>query len=410
MDDLDVEALLREADPAEPAYLGDVAAALRAGRSTGPQRRAGGAGRRWLLVAAAALVAVLVGALVLVAGHDERPVEHEPPATPQPVTEPGVLVDRWVGAPRVATATGAAFVDIGDDMLVQRTGDPNAGTAWASSWTVADGVLTLDLLGTERGCEPGAVGTYRVSGPPGSSTLTLEAIDDTCAERAAALAGTWVHTACRTFGTDCLGAVDAGEYRSVAFDPLGDHQYGELGYTLPAGWAVADDTRWRFAIRPAAEYLADDNVAEFDNDYGISLWADAAAVVDPCSGDPDAGAVSPTEIAAALAARDDLVVERSTGSIAGVPAEVVDVVDVHLIDGADADCADGGQAVIASRLGPPTPWQVRASRGDRLRIAFVDLAGRTMAVVLADDSDPSRFDALVAAAQPIVESFALAVG
>ena len=109
-----------------------------------------------------------------------------------------------------------------------------------------------------------------------------------------------MHTACRTFGTDCLGPVDAGEYRSVAFDPLGDHQYGELGYTLPAGWAVADDTRWRFVIRPAGEYLADDDVAEFDNDYGISLWADAAAVADPCTGDPDADTATPTEIAAAV--------------------------------------------------------------------------------------------------------------
>ena len=45
MDDLDVEALLREADPAEPAYVGDIAAALRASRSAGPQRRPGGAGR-----------------------------------------------------------------------------------------------------------------------------------------------------------------------------------------------------------------------------------------------------------------------------------------------------------------------------------------------------------------------------
>ena len=33
-----------------------------------------------------------------------------------------------------------------------------------------------------------------------------------------------------------------------------------------------------------------------------------------------------------------------------------------------------------------------------------------MAVVLADDSDPSRFDVLVAATQPIIESFMFAVG
>ena len=292
-------------------------------------------------------------------------------------------------------------------MLVQRSGDPNAGTAWASSWTVLDGVLSVDLLGYEGGCEPGAVGTYRVSGPPASSTLTLETIDDMCAGRAAALAGAWVHTACRTFGTDCLGAVDAGEYRSVAFDPFGDPRYGELAYTVPAGWAVADDTRWRFALRPASEYAADDGFADYDNDYGITLWADAAAVADPCSGDPDADAGSPAAIAAALAARADLVVERSTGQIAGLPAEVV---DVRLTDRTDADCPDGGQAVIASRSGPPTTWQVRVSRGDRLRIALVEVAGRTMAVVLADNSNPSRFDALVAAAQPIIESFALAGG
>ena len=162
MDDLDVEALLREADPAEPPYLGDVAAraclpAVRPDRNVGQVVPAGRRGspraQPWSWCRA--------GVVVLVAGHDERPVEHEPPATPQPVTEPGVLVDRWVGAPRVAAATGPAFVDISDDMLVQRSGDPNAGTAWASSWTVADGVLTLDLLGIERGCEPGSVGTYR---------------------------------------------------------------------------------------------------------------------------------------------------------------------------------------------------------------------------------------------------------
>ena len=161
------------------------------------------------------------------------------------------------------------------------------------------------------------------------------------------------------------------------------------------------------ALRPASEYAADDGFADYDNDYGVTLWADAAAVADPCSGDPDADAGSPAAIAAALAARADLVVERSTGQVAGLPAEVV---DVRVTDRTDADCPDGGQAVIASRSGPPTTWQVGCSRGDRLRIALVEIAGRTMAVVLADDSNPPRFDALVAAAQPIIESFALAGG
>ena len=94
----------------------------------------------------------------------------------------GTATIRPIAVMYSASPTGPAIVEIGEDMLVQRSGDPNAGTAWASSWTVLDGVLTLDLLGSEGGCQPGAVGTYRVSGPPASSTLTLETIDDMCAD------------------------------------------------------------------------------------------------------------------------------------------------------------------------------------------------------------------------------------
>ena len=321
---------------------------------------------------------------------------------------PPELVDRWVGAPRaigaLGTGTSAAFVDISDGFLILDTGNSDNPKAFGSDITVDDsGSLVLTLAGDVLDCLDGNVGQYHWSLSPKATTLTLTATHDECAARRAAIEGSWTHTACRVEGRDCLGIVEAGTYSTNRWNPYGEFTYGQATFTLPDGWAVTYDSQAALFLGSADDYAADPD----PKPWGIRLWADvAAAPQDPAQCDEPITNVAPNvgtsaaAIADWMAALPTLHASRSTMTIGGLQAEVV---DAKVVDGA-ATC-DWGDVLIVSRTSKPDPFAYGISAGQQMRIILVDvLPGRTVAMFLDDQAHPG-FDALAAAAMPIVKSF-----
>lgn len=331
-------------------------------------------------------------------------------AQPATTATPSELIDRWVGPPRtigtLGTGTSAAFVEITDGFLILETGNSDNPKAFGSDAVIDDdGALQLTLVGDVLDCVDGEVGHYGWNLSPQATTLTLTATSDDCAARQAAIEGEWTHTACRLEGRDCLGIVEAGTYSTNRWNPYGDFTYGQATFTLPDGWAVTYDSQATLFLG-----LADDYAANPDPDpWGIRAWADvAAAAQDPsnpanctdnAAADPGVD-TSAAAIADWMAALPSLNATRSTITIGGLPAEVV---DAEIIDGA-AVCG-WGNVLIVSRTSKPDPFAYGMSAGQHMRVILVDvLPGRTVAMFLDDTAHPG-FDALETAAMPIAESF-----
>ena len=328
---------------------------------------------------------------------------------------PEVLVDRWVGPPRavgnLGTGTAAAFVEISDGFVVYETGIADNPKAFDSDLVATDAdTIEMTLVGDVLDCVDGAVGSYRWSLSPQATTLTLTADDDECAARQAALEGQWTHTACKLEGRNCLGIVEAGTYSTNRWNPYGEFTYGQATFTLPDGWAVTYDSQ-------AALFLgsADDYAKSIDGDpepaWGLRSWADVAAAApdsDDCSSgptdqpDPNVG-LGAANIAAWMVALPTLEATRSTMTIGGLPAEVV---DVEIAEGASV--CDWGVILIVSRTSNPDPFNYGVSPGQHMRFILIDvLPGRTVSIAL-DDSGHPGLDALAEVAMPIVESFVFA--
>lgn len=322
---------------------------------------------------------------------------------------PDLLIDRWVGPPRavgnLGTGTSAAFVDISDGLVVYETGIADNPKAFNSD-LVATGVDTIQmtLVGDVLDCVDGDVGSYRWSLSPMATTLTLTADDDACAARQAALEGQWTHTACKLEGRDCVGIVEAGTYSTNRWNPYGEFTYGQATFTLPDGWAVTYDSQAALLIGLADDYAASADPAP----WGLRSWADVAAAApdsDNCSQgptdqpDPTVG-TGAANIAAWMVALQTLDATRSTMTIGGMNAEVV---DAEVAPG--ASICEWGIVLIVSRTSKPDPFNYGIVAGQHMRIILIDiLPERTVAIFLDDTAHPG-FEALEEAVMPIVESF-----
>jgi hypothetical protein len=342
-------------------------------------------------------------AAVAVAGcsADEITAPTAAPTTSTAVSLPATLIDRWVGAPRpvgtLGTGTKAAFVEIDGQYLVYNTGIDDNPKAFDSKITAeAADTFRLTLSTDTESCSAGDVGHYRWTLSPGGTTLTVTALDDVCDLRARTITGTWDHTACNDHGRDCLGAVEAGTYASYRFNPYGQFTYGQLTFTVPDGWAIANDTQAALFLRRASDYTN-----HKDSFYGISAWADVAAAKQDCSDQPD-GTISTgaANIAAWMEGLPSVIATHTTIDINGLPAEVV---DVHIAP--DATTCQGLVSLIASRTSKPDPFNFGVFGDQQMRVVLVDVAPQRTVAIFIDDALEHRYDELAAEAMPIIESF-----
>jgi hypothetical protein len=343
-----------------------------------------------------------------------------PSDVPSPAAEDGApveLVDRWLGPVRTVEPAGTpasrAVMDIrGAELRVAaRSGHPSDRFVSGVSRVGAD-LLRLTSLTTAGGCEPYDVGDYRWSLSPARTSLTLELLRDDCQARSEVLPATWTHTACRDAAQDCLGPLEPGTYISTDYDPYGSGGAGQLTYAVPDGWANTIDFPTNYFIRPTADYVADPASDGNDTVSGIYAWAGtlAAAQPDDCAGVAAAG-VSPSSdaIASYFASLPGLqVVDRGALRIDGRDARMLDLALDPTYSGTCpwASGAPFRSLITFADLGSDRGvWGIDAN--ERERVVLLDVApGRVVSIWV--DGSASRFEALVAAAMPIIETFRFA--
>ncbi len=417
-------------DGAPSAARASARLAQRLGTGAGPR-----ASRR--LVLAVVIVGVLMSLAIgeaLVGSRGPDPLVVVPPSQPSqpiPSSSPSVLSTTgmptalqaiWIGPPKLVPALsgdpqlGLLHV-VGSTFLLFNGGGTQP--ILKSTGTISDsGDLVLTLDAATSGCAAGSVGSYAWSVSSDGAQLTLSVRHDGCPVRAAAFGGTWIHSACRDPQDTCLGPIPAGTFTSTFFDirdatsnvPLLG-AYGQLRYSVPTGWANRDDWPTNFSLMPATDYAGAGGDPNGNTVHGIYLYARPAAMAATadCSAQLIAGVPStPAGLAAWLAGRADLVTSHPVPVVIDGDAGVM--VDVRLGPTRAAVCPGDSQAsapLLTDATGSAANWSLRIGSGEQMRIVLITVGpGRIVAIVIDDNSTPSRFDSLVTQAVPIVQSFA----
>jgi hypothetical protein len=387
-------------------------------------------------IAAVALVAI-GGALWL--GHPGSGLVGAPsptatePSAPSPTAIssaagvlPSGLQGRWLGGPRavpgIAAGAGTTILLTPDSFLMTQSNQQQDTVRLRSSASIdVAGNLSVDSPADGAPCATGDSGTYSWSLSPSGQTLTIRAASDDCAVRLAALPGTWWLSDCKS-GDPCLGDIDAGTYGSQFVDPRWDPatswapRYGALSFTVPEGWASSADWPSSFALTPSPAYAVEtkDGPPQGVLQDIYVVTRPAAAVQDvTCSGTPDPAVGTSVEALLGWIRSLPLVSsgDPTAVTIDGHPATMI---DIRFDSTRTASCP--GDARPSTLLFVPSgrrddEYAIGIDAADRIRLILLDLGGGNVVGIAIEDqndatgADQARFDALVTAAMPIVESF-----
>jgi hypothetical protein len=382
-------------------------------------------------IAAAVIVVVIGGGLYLsrsdgssIGGPSASPTP-SPTTSPTPSMSPSTdptpiaqaLRSTWVGAPRDIAAIperfryrfrlDAGFLDFPTDDFSVRS---------ILSFAEMTGSETIRFTSTtdKDGCAAGDVGDYSWSLSPAGTRLTLTLVDDGCATREAALPGDWFKVDCKNTDDGCMGLLEAGTVPSQYVGPrVGVGQpwqpnFGALSFTVPDGWANAEDWPAVYRLTPAGDYAAETASGAADGVYH-GIWVQAR----PAATDVDA--------TCSAKQRNDVpqTVEGLVGWITDQPALVAgpatpvsigghdgQYVDVTLAPDWTGHCDPEGlpSVNLLTESGNPTGWQWGIAQGERQRLVFLDLGQGDVILVALDSTYPDRWDGLVTASMPIIES------
>ena len=253
-------------------------------------------------------------------------------------------------------------------------------------------------------CRVGDAGTYAFSLSPGGQTLTLTPVSDACAERATVLAGDWTRTD--------IGDLAPGRH---VFDLGGGDTGGTPLYAVPPGWAYINGIG-RFAIVPRS------NTHE---QADIRLWMDVVPESQDaaCAMTQPGLERTPATVAAWLETLPGLVVTSPTavkiGGLDGV------MVDLSVMPGWTSPCAPERSAGPDRSLGPreedafvttftrPYPYPVphpalTVDPGRRVRYVLLDGGEAQVLVIDIEAPDRATWNAVLADAMSIVQSFEFA--
>jgi len=342
-----------------------------------------------------------------VIGPSATPSTTSSASTGQPI--PAALRYRWNGPTRehlagMVPAPPAARIVLTRLSLNFDGGDPATSSALFSSASV-DGPhrLRFVLRRDEAGCTAGAIGTYRFTISPGGGYLLLALLDDPCQARFEAIAGTWERSACPTSG-GCLGDLEPGEHASANFNPFVPrasyaYSYGRLTYAVPDGWSnTVDGPDGYFLTRPGKPDGG--GILAFSTALAASQSVSCPGTVEPGVGK------TATALANWLTALPGLVTSApksiTVGGLSGT------TVDVSISPSWTRACpySEGKPYVPLFTNGNPTDnfdWGLAS--GGEMRLFLLDLPdGRTM-LIDVESPDASIFDALLADATPVIETF-----
>jgi hypothetical protein len=344
---------------------------------------------------------------------------------------PADLAYTWIGAPRVLPSLGLAFdalplLDL--DPTDERGGSYavvsiDFGTPFLASTpsSPGEGRLRLETAVADSACSDGQVGEYDYALAGEGMTLTLTLVDDPCATRADIVAGTWTRTDCRPDVAICLGDLPAGTWRSTTTDIRAATTaeiatrgtYGQVEFTVPAGWANAVDVPDAYDLVPSEVFATADADGATEVWHGIYIRSRVAAAAQ----DDNCESVEPG-VGRSLEALTTWLVEHP-GIVATEPVSTTvggrraTMVDVRLDPTWTRSCPDVTDDLplallfrSESEATEPWSWGVGGFPDDRQRLFLVEMGpGNVLLIGIEDASSPSRFDALLEGAMPIVASF-----
>ena len=375
----------------------------------------------------ATLAVVIGGGFLLTRGNDPglgapTATPNASPSTTAPGYVPEELLSEWISGTR---AFPGLHPDAGSDLrftvggfTFAQSNSINNVLARGFASSPDTGRLQLTTQEPSLVCQADETGLYSWTLSPGGTTLTITAESDACAPRLTAIAGEWTRVRCVDPNDSCLGDVEAGTYRSQFFTPrlpplaAWTANYGGLTYTVPDGWANSADWPMSYDLVPAASYPPVGDAAV--DTHGIYLVGQPAAQAQ--SRDDTRCVVAEAEGVGHTV--DDLVgwISSHPGLDAGEPAPVTiggragQMIDVKVAPEWTATCADyPGQAPLAlmfTQIGtPPDTYSWGIGQGQTDRIILLDLGEGQVVLIGITTNRPGAFDALVAEAMPIIESF-----
>ena len=383
---------------------------------------------RWIAAAAAVILIAVVGFAVL-----GRPSDSKVAASPSPTVEsssspagqvPDALKTRWAIDTRpVPGYTGdqfRSFLDLRNPRAWFDTGSDSILGSMVTS--AASDQVTFTSMGYELadaalGCADGEAGTYTFALSAGGTFLTLTpAGTDPCAARAAAFPGTWTRAEGAEGFTGAeanagyVGDLEAATYKTAFFKPLGPafsetipggrNDYGQMSYTVPAGWTNDNDDAESFSLRRQGS----------EGWNGIFMnTISVIAKPDGCSDVADPSVPrSAIAMADALSARPGLVVTDrqpiTIGAYSGVR------LDLAQAQGWTATCPADPSAVFVPLFTDSDPgegytWQIGPT--ERMRLYLIDVGDQRVLLVDVNGEDEAKFHAILPEATGIVESIQL---
>lgn len=432
------EALTDLASPRTPDYyidiLGQTArvrqrpAWLRPGRWIGMN---GFLGRPQLVAVIVVLVAIVGGGMFLMqrnqatvgtpsASPTASPVSSAPSGNRPPGLAAALSSSDWLGdhRPVVGPGAGAALRFGPTSVSVTQANVMSAAVLTSSAYGGGDpSQLILETGAGDKACQTGDRGTYRWAVSARDLTLTLDVVQDACAARSAAIAGTWWRMGCKLAGATCLGDLDAGTYKSEFIAPRLDPgapwtaDVGGVTYTVPVGWANSADSPNDFHLTPSEDFAMETAGGPQSGLHEIWIGvAPHANKVTPDCGPSVDGAVDGTVDGLLAWIAKQPALTSTTPEAIEIDGHLGKWIDIRLAHTWTTTCTSfyGDQPERAFLTYPPgtsdDTWTATLAGPEQDRLILVDLgAGKTIAIVV-DSYFPSGFDSLAFNAMPIIQS------
>lgn len=367
-------------------------------------------------VAAAVLaMAAVIGFTIYQNVGTDRPVPDPAPSddTAAPAGMPSELRHVFIGATREVEGIDVEdrlVMDLSIGVFTLRTSQTDA--VLTSNLTVPEaGIVRLETLVANTGCEMGDVGMYPFELSPAGTVLTIRLDRDDCRTRSSAVEGEWRRSACRA-QIPCLGVMEAGTQSSLLFDPFRDNfnpptaRYGAMTYTVPDGWANADDRTHFYTILRAEDYVAADPFNCLDCPDGLWIGANPEAVQLNCIEETDE-TVGTSAQALADWVREHPGLEVTDGPAISVDGRSTIVLDILAPESYADPCHDPEYDVTHVPMFAHPGYQFGIRTGDRHRLMLVEVDSDSAMLVGVDSLDPADLDTVIADTQPIIESIRL---
>ena len=376
--------------------------------------------RSFAVVGTLVLAIVIGGSLLLRENANVAHPSPSPSAVPADIYPS--LVAQWAGVPHDANGIAQnayARSHFRADHVWDISGEAVPTGLGSDVAVIGPDQVRLTAKTSTATCQKGEVGTYRFALSPGQKRLTLTAETDPCTARAIATTGEWIRVDCRTGpqiaggDNDCYGDLEAGTYRSRAVDlrfEITDREppivYGALTFTVPAGWSHVADNATRFWLMPSSEYARLHDGEALDGLY-VFGHPQAASEADGCPSQPEPGVgLTPGAIMGSITGRTAF--KTSAPEPITINGRSGLWTDVQLDPSWKKSCdwRDDGSPIAPILYANTGLSAVDATARERL--ILLDIGHGDSVGIEIFGADPSRWDAYVAEAMRIVQSFEFA--